>query len=185
MIRRPPADRAVTGGREPRIAAMADLVRRLGHDGRVRHVRDEEYLAWRFGSPYHEYRFLWAGGDQLEGYLVLRSAWEGTASRVNIVDWEAIGHSSRLALLRAAIEWGRFPELSAWTLGLPEESVSMLRDAGLVPGLRQHRLLRNGPLVLVRHVRRPPVAEGPRLGPVALLDRSSWDLRMLYATAAG
>jgi hypothetical protein len=46
---------------------MADLVRRLGHDGRLRHVRDERYLAWRYRNPLYEYRFLVRESDRLEG----------------------------------------------------------------------------------------------------------------------
>ena len=182
LIRRPPPGRAVTAGLEPRPGEMADLIRRLGHDGRIRHLRDEEYLTWRFANPLHEYRFLWAGGDRLEGYLVLRSARRGASSRVNILDWEATDRSARLALLRAATEWGRFSELTTWTLGLPDEFLAMLRDAGFAPASR-HRLVRQGPLVLVREVGRPPHPGGPRLGAKLLLDRSGWDMRMLYTMA--
>lgn len=60
--------------REPRPEAMAELVAELGHDGRLRHVRSREYLAWRFVNPMHDYRFLYATrGGRLAGYLVLRA----------------------------------------------------------------------------------------------------------------
>jgi hypothetical protein len=180
QIRHPAAGRAITVTRDPQPDAMADLVRRLGHDGRVRHVRDPEYLAWRFKNPQREYRFLWAGGDQLEGYIVLAAGWEGVQSRINIVDWEGTDRQTRLALLRAAIAGGRFAEMDAWSLGLSEESSSMLRDAGFAPVSRR-RLVRDGPVVLVRPVVRPPPPGGPRLGPLALLDQPNWDMRMLYS----
>src|SRR5262249_10682368 len=56
--------------RDPEPEPMARLVARLGYDGRIRHVRDAEYFAWRFRNPLHEYRFLYAGGSDLDGYLV-------------------------------------------------------------------------------------------------------------------
>jgi len=181
-VRHPADGRAITVTLEPRPDAMADLIRRLGHDGRIRHVRDPEYFAWRFKCPIRSYRFLWAEGDRLEGYLVLAAGWTGAQSRVNIADWEATGQPVRLALLRAATEWGRLSEMGAWTFGLPEESASMLRDAGFAQVSRQ-RLVRDGPMVLVRSVVPPPPPGGPRLGPLALMDRPNWDLRMLYSMA--
>lgn len=65
----------------PRADAMADVVARLGHDGRLRHVRDETYLRWRYRDPLHEYRFLVQGADRLRGYLVLSSAPRGARAR--------------------------------------------------------------------------------------------------------
>jgi hypothetical protein len=70
--------------------------------------------------------------------------------------------------------------MDAWSLGLSEESSSMLRDAGFAPVSRR-RLVRDGPVVLVRPVVRPPPPGGPRLGPLALLDQPNWDMRMLYS----
>ena len=174
------ADRAIRVTRAPRPDAMADLVRRLGHDGRARHVRDAQYLAWRFQDPQHEYRFLWAGEDRLEGYMVLCASRRAARRGVAIVDWEGSDHSAREALLRSAIERGRFAELSAWTLGLPPDVRALLREAGFVPATR-HRLVREGPLVLVR-----PLGAGrpaPWLASRALLEPASWDLRMLYSMA--
>jgi hypothetical protein len=55
----------------PRPKAMAALIDRIGHDGRLRHVRDEQYFDWRFRDPLREYRFLYMGKDALDGYLVL------------------------------------------------------------------------------------------------------------------
>jgi len=72
--------------------------------------------------------------------------------------------------------------MGAWTFGLPEESASMLRDAGFAQVSRQ-RLVRDGPMVLVRSVVLPPRPGGPRLGPLALMERPNWDLRMLYSMA--
>lgn len=38
----------------PRVEAIKELVRRLGHDGRICHIRDEHYLAGRDRNPLHE-----------------------------------------------------------------------------------------------------------------------------------
>jgi len=49
---------AVTVSRRAMPAEMTDLVRRVGHDHRIRHVRDEIYFDWRFKNPLHDYRFF-------------------------------------------------------------------------------------------------------------------------------
>ena len=74
--------------------AMAELVERLGHDGRIRYRRDREYLDWRFRNPTSEYRFLYWEESRLEGYLVLsrRVSDLGAWYRVYIADLEATDH---------------------------------------------------------------------------------------------
>jgi GNAT superfamily N-acetyltransferase len=179
---RTPAGGAIWCTTRPRPESMADLVRRLGHDGRIRHVRDAEYFAWRFGNPLHEYRFLLAGEDGADGYLVLQAYRFVEPRRANVVDWEASSPAVRRALLTAAIEWGRFPELSTWTMGLPAETLAWLREAGfaLVP---RYRLQPQGPSVLLRTVAPPTEDAGPVLGGRRLLDGGNWDLRMVYSMA--
>jgi hypothetical protein len=78
----------VTVAHAPRPDAMAALVRRLGHDGRLRHVRDVEYFSWRFQNPLATYRFLFHGGEQPDGYLVLEASTSDLSDRntVTIVD---------------------------------------------------------------------------------------------------
>lgn len=180
------APRTATGGAvwcalEPRPQAMADLVARQTYDGRIRHVRDARYLAWRFGNPLHEYRFLLAGQDRLDGYLVLQAYRRAERGRVNVVDWEAGRPDARQALLDAAIEWGRFAELRTWSMNLPEEAMVLLRKAGFGPVPRQ-RLLPQGQTLLVRSVE-PSTEAGPALGGHRLLDAVAWDMRMLYSMA--
>ncbi len=76
---------------EPRIGEMAALIEALGHDGRLRHVRDASFLAWRFRHPFNRYRFVYAAADPLAGFLVLKwgPARRGLNARVHIVDLEA------------------------------------------------------------------------------------------------
>lgn len=168
----------------PRVGAMADLVRRLGHDGRLRHVRDETYLAWRFENPLHDYRFLVCGSDRLEGYLVLQAYRLRPRHGVNIVDWEGTEPRVRSMLLRTAIEWGRFVDLRAWTAALPADAPTVLGDAGFVPvEPSPGPFARNLPSVLVRAVQAGRPASEPMLGERRLLDPATWDMRMLYSMA--
>ena len=166
----------------PRVAAMADLVRRIDHDGRLRHVRDEVYFTWRFRNPRHDYRFLFRGEDRLEGYLVLQAVRDGRQRVVNIVDVEGTSAAIRAELLSAAIEWGRFPNVMAWTATMPQDLLVALRTEGFV--LSDHGPLgRYMPSVLVRTVRDDQRGTEPMLGGRRLLDLATWDMRMIYSMA--
>ena len=165
--------------RRPETEAMAQLVARLGYDGRIRHVRDAQYFAWRFRNPLHEYRFLYAGERALDGYLVLQRYRAGSdAARVHISDWEAVDTRTRETLLEAAVTWGEFEQLRTWTASLAEGDRKILHRAGFVerPGSSPAGWDR----VLVRSLRAAEGAEWA-LADRPLLDLPSWDLRMLYA----
>ncbi len=180
---RPTRPARISVATTPRVADMADLVRRLGHDGRLRHVRDEGYLAWRFQNPLHEYRFLFCDDVRLEGYLVLQTHRCRPGRRFNLVDWEGTS-PARAELLRAALTWGRFPDIRAWTAALPGDAAA---------SLLQHEFVQvpTGPGPLARHL--PSILVGPvpgrlpglepMLGGLRLLDPASWDLRMIYSMA--
>jgi GNAT superfamily N-acetyltransferase len=178
--RRPPGSREISLERAPRVAAMADLVRRLGHDGRVRHVRDERYLAWRFQNPLHEYRFLFGDGDGLEGYLVLQAYRMDRSRGVNIVDWEGTTSRIRADLLQAVIDWGGFENLSIWTATLSDEVLGLLSAAAFVPAAGPGS---RSPNVLVASTHRAPLSSDAALGGRRLLDLAEWDMRMLYSMA--
>lgn len=166
----------------PRPEAMADVVARQSYDGRIRHVRDARYLAWRFANPLHEYRFLFAGADRLAGYLALQAYRPFPDRGVNIVDWEASDPAVRRDLLRAAIDWGGFGQLSLWSMSLDADTRRLVEHAGFVPAARE-RLVRQGPALLVRVIGSPPDRGAPTLGARPLLDPGAWDLRMLYSMA--
>jgi hypothetical protein len=175
----PPA--GISLSQQARPDAMAELIRKLGTDGRIRHVRDARYFAWRFGNPLNEYRFLYAGdGDRLTGYLVIRRSVSDRfdQSAVHLSDWEAIDAKVKRALLRAAIAWGGFGHLMTWTATLSDDSLRILREAGFAAPVRSPRGL---PCVLIRSCQ--PDKPGPdwTFGGRPLLDISSWDLRMLYS----
>jgi len=165
----------------PRPEAMALLVDRLGHDGRIRHVRDATYLTWRYRHPIHEYRFLChERGGRLDGYLVLqRTRFPRIAqNRVGIVDWEAEDDRIAAALLARAIEWGAFSHLGAWASTLPGSRIRLLAESGFEPFDLRLRA-RGLPGILVIQVgakEQPWVLHGR-----PLLDLAQWDVRRIYS----
>ena len=100
--------------------------------------------------------------------------------RINIADWEAVDDRVRAELLAAALEWGRFSLVDAWTVGLFESERSLLERRGFAPIASGSRLRKEGLLI-----RRLAEDAAPwMLGGRAALDVANWDLRMLYSMAA-
>lgn len=166
----------------PPVEAMADLVARLGHDGRLRHVRDEIYLRWRYRDPLHEYRFLVQRADRLGGYLVLQAHRTEPERGIRIVDWEASTAEVRMDLLRAALEWGRFPSVIVWTATLPSETEAPLAALGFVPTSSGSQL-RGVATTMIRPLGHAAAGVDPILEGRRLLDLASWDMRMVYSMA--
>ena len=164
----------------PRPKAMAALVKRIGHDGRLRHVRDETYLDWRFRNPLHEYRFLYIGGEFLDGYLVLKRS--GHSHRVHIVDLEAINGHVQAALLKAALTAGRFAELVIWTGTANAELIKQLYAIGFIP-IDQELATSGLPCFIARPIHNEHLNDNWCLGNTPLLDLENWDIRMLYSMA--
>jgi GNAT superfamily N-acetyltransferase len=166
----------------PRPEAMARLVDRLGHDGRLHPVRDQEFFAWRFKNPMSEYRFLFWEDAGLEGHLVLQMAAQpGEAAWCTIVDWEAANGLARAELLQAAIQWGNFDNLVVWSATVPEQIKNLLGECGF-------SLLSQGgtnpedvfyPRLLLRPVRLESDPLHWRFADRSLLDLSSWDLQAI------
>lgn len=166
----------------PPAEAMADLVARLGHDGRLRHVRDETYLRWRYRDPLHEYRFLVRGTDRLDGYLVLQAHRTEPERGIRIVDWEATTSEVRMDLLRAALEWGRCPSVTVWAATLPRETDAPLAALGFAPTSSGSQL-RGVATTMIRPLGRVAAGTDPVLEGRRLLDLASWDMRMVYSMA--
>jgi GNAT superfamily N-acetyltransferase len=169
----------------PRPDQMADLVERIGGDGRLRQVRDAQYFAWRYRNPLSEYRFLFWADARMEGYLVLQAPSRRARRPVTIVDWEASSLGARTDLLRAALRWGQFDEVTIWTAGLPAGARMILREAGFgtvsPPGSvgHAHRERASRQTILVSAARRDlPAAEWAVAGR-SLLDPATWDLRAI------
>jgi ribosomal protein S18 acetylase RimI-like enzyme len=174
--------RRITLMRDPRTEEMAALVRRIGGDGRIRHVRDARYLDWRFRNPLAEYRFFYWDDQMLNGYLVLRrtTSDRGNQVRVQVVEWEATSLEIRLALLDEAIERGAFANLETWGATLPGPLRSELARRGFraaEPGT----LRRPGHRILVQRL--DPTPGDWTLNGRALLDMSHWDLRLVHSMA--
>jgi GNAT superfamily N-acetyltransferase len=167
--------------RTPRSKAMAELVEGIESDGRLRHIRDERYFAWRFQNPLSVYRFLYWEDIQLQGYLVLRTSFDAEWAFIEIVDWEARNAQVRADLLRAAIEWGRFDGLTIWSATLPVEAKTLLQNAGFEPLEQDESLEGPRPTVLIRAVRDDVLPEDWVLDGISLLDLNNWDLRMIYS----
>jgi len=156
----------------PRPQAMAELIERIGSDGRVRHVRDEAYFAWRFKNPLSQYRFLFWENQGLEGYLVLHQSLKRVGEGMNIVDWEAANAQARAGLLEAAIRLAGAETLSIWGATLADESAELLRREGFdfvqSQGLSGSS---SSPTVLVRATGRETWGS----------DLAGWDIRMIYS----
>ena len=190
VLHRGEGDSHVNVERNPRLEVMAELVERIGNDGRIRHVRDQQYFAWRFQSPLSAYRFLYWQGARLEGYLVLRTSVypHRFGEGVSIVDWEATNLQIRADLLQAAVLWGNFSQLTIWSETLPVEVKRVLQRTGFelsndAKNLGySYRAGANRTGVLVRPVREEMLRETDWvLGDRRLLNLDDWNLRMIYS----
>jgi GNAT superfamily N-acetyltransferase len=178
-LRNNPAIRLEHG---PRCAEMAELVARIGTNGKIRHVRDSEYLHWRFQNPLGRYWFLFWMEERLDGYLVLQEYTSDRADRIrlNIVDWEGITPAIQSGLLEAAVVFANDRPLWMWAATLPQLAADMLKQRGFrMRGTEP--ALPAPPSVLVRPLRHD-LADGEwQLAGQSLLDLANWDLRMLYS----
>jgi len=185
LDRAPRYDDRISLSREPRPDEMAALIERLPWDGRIRHVRDAAYLAWRFRNPMREYRFVFWDDSGLQGYLVLqRSLSDGADPElVSVADWEASEDHVAAALLRAALDRGRFARVQAWSTGIAPTRQAMLEAQGFVVAeVRGMRARSKG--LLVRRFDATSREERWNLGSRDLLRIDDWDLRMLYSMSA-
>jgi GNAT superfamily N-acetyltransferase len=169
---------------EPRPEAMAELVKQIGCDGRIRHVRDSTYFSWRFQNPLSRYRFLFWDEDGLKGYLVLQEYVTPYLSktRVNIVDWEAVNSHVSSELLRAAVRCCGLFDMEIWSATLDNEKKMFLSDAEFHPvdeskGMAQHQIC-----LLVRPIREDIRDTDWEIAKVSLLDMGNWDMRMIFST---
>jgi GNAT superfamily N-acetyltransferase len=180
LDRRRPGRAGVTVTDRPRTGPMAALVAALPWDGRIRHVRDEGWFAWRFDNPLSAFRFLYAGDGDLDGYLVLHThRLPERRSGVTVVDWEATDDDVAAALLDLAVEAGRGLPLVAATTGLPEERRRLLAARGFVAPTEGIHAVPRPLLVLRLDDDLPP--EGWTLGGRRLLRLADWAWREAYS----
>lgn len=171
----------ISVGSTPWPTAMADLVRRLGSDGRIRQVRDTEYLEWRYKNPLYTYRFLFCGDHELTGYLVVQAKLFNNFGVVNLVDWEATTLEVRQDLLRTLLKWGHFNLLTIWSATLPKETLTLLQKEGFMLKDESGDSGEYRPGLLVRALRERNDEEGWTVGRRCLLKIENWDLRMIYS----
>ena len=166
----------------PRCADMAALIGQL-RDGRVRHVRDSEYLQWRLQNPLSRYRYLYCGAQRLEGYLILQeyTSRYGDRQIINIVDWEAGNLEIRAELLRGAIALARERALFIWTATLSSELRQLLARHGfdLLPAPRS--ATEPSHVLLLRPIQDAANPSAWAFEGHPLSEVHAWDLRMLYS----
>jgi hypothetical protein len=159
-------------------AGMADLMARLGSDGRVQQVKDRTWLAWRFQNPLSKYTFLYHGNKALDGYLVLQARTPGTATTFNIVDWEASTDQVLFELLVAAIQFADL-DLVIWSATLPAPVLACLTALGFErQGTAQESF---DPGLLLRPTDDGLLGVDWIAGDRPLGDMASWNLRMIYS----
>lgn len=171
----------VTVQQTPKPEEMAELVKRIASDGRIRHVRDQEYFSWRFRNPLSLYRFFFWGATKLEGYLILQKPIYSYYRGISIMDWEATSMQVRTDLLKAAICIGNFDSLSIWSATLPNGARMVLQNLGFKLLEETESTKRYWPTVLVRTVRDEMLKSDWIIANRSLLDLASWDLRMIYS----
>lgn len=158
---------------------MSELVDRLDADGRIRHVRDEEYFQWRFGNHPHpnRYRFLYWVEAGLEGYVVL--SWGTTPSRIKIADIAAVNTEVWTALIRAAklCRSGRLEALTG-TMTQPH------RDILIAEGFDVFSNSPYRPAVLIRPTSSTLSDRSWYLGDRDLRDLMNWDLSPIAAMSS-
>jgi GNAT superfamily N-acetyltransferase len=167
--------------REPDLDAMVRVVERIEPDGRIRHVRDREYFAWRLRNPLMSYRYLYyVNGSRLDGYLILKPPRPGGLDRagIRLADLEAITPAGREALLTVAIESARSAGFHAWGATLPADALDRLERLGFAPvaaSVRAHGC----PCALQKTL----VGGTGQLGGRRFAALSDWDLRMIDTMA--
>jgi hypothetical protein len=153
----------------PRPEAMAELVRGIAGDGRIRHVRDADFFRWRFGNPTREYRFLYFEREEvLEGFIAL-AGYARSNLQFNIVDIEARNHAVLAELLESVCAWGRFPAVGAWFASQSSAARTLFTRHGFVASDRVLRA-RGMPCVLLKKI---GSAEHSAIGGAA------WDIRLI------
>lgn len=156
---------------------MADCAARRPDDGRLRHARDATYLAWRYRNPLVQYRFLDYSGAGKCGFLVL-AAHRYRVSPVSIADWEADSAEIALELLQTALRRGKFWSVQTWAATLRPELRQVLRHLGFVHAEPPVSAAQPRRTIMVGRV---PGANDWLLHGLDLLDRSNWDLRMIFS----
>jgi hypothetical protein len=161
-------------------AALGDFAVNPDPGGRVRHVRDAEYLHWRFSNPLATYYFLTAGERQLHGYLVAHrarlDALDGPTP-TTIMECEAQSEEIWLDLIELALSRLAGREVLMWARDLSAPRLSGLQSLGLGLHLPTGRITKdaNLPNMLVSSTGTALGSDSSQLS--HLNHPSEWDLR--------
>jgi hypothetical protein len=178
---------------EPRVEEMAALAALHRGDGRVRHVRDERWVRWRFRDPSSAYRFVYLqDGRRLRGYFVLHhQARPLPHGPLTLVDWELEPDVDGADMLRIAARLAdRWVQpVAAWAAALPAPARAQLGALGFRPSPVPGALADRRPTFLIGRVARragddagaQAVAESWSVGGTRVDALASWDLRPVFA----
>ncbi len=111
---------------------MTNLVEQIWGDGRIQHVRDQCFFAWRFQNPLSMYRFLFWEDTYLQGYLVLQASVYADREQISIVDWEATDPEVCADLLETALRYGKLNNVSILSATVSKKVKQILSKASLV-----------------------------------------------------
>ena len=173
---------SIVAEQSPRVAAMAELIERLPYDGRIRQVRDEAYLSWRYRNPIRQYRFFYyERAGRLEGYLVLARYIECQLPTLpfHIVDWKARATRRAASCCSAQPRSPAFRSSVPGATGLSDADRALLDQSGFVPTDLDMRK-RGMPCILVKHLRGNTPPDSWSLGGGQILDPARWDMRLVY-----
>jgi hypothetical protein len=166
----------------PKSNEMTALIERIGYDGRLRHVRDQQFFNWRFKNPSSRYRFLYFSRDSnLEGYLILRASPDLSRKAITIVDLEAVDNQTRIELLKAAVDLCRNSLLIIWADSLSPETRSVLEQLGFSFSVESRNDLPTHPSILIYAFHKDSTDSPFIFSGMNLLDRKNWDLRAIYS----
>lgn len=178
---RPGGSHPVSMALEPRIDHMSALVERVA-DGRIRHVRDRAYFAWRLQNPASRYSYLFCGEGDLHGYLILReNALNAGDATLSVVDWEGTTDIVLRRLMEGACRLARGRGLLTWRATLSAEKLAVLADQGFRSEPQTKSQSFRQPALLVKALASDRPSSEWTIGERQLLQSADWDLRLLYS----
>lgn len=160
--------------REPDTELMAEMVTDRA-TRKISHIRDREYVAWRYRNPLAAYRFLYPAPGRGRGYLVLQRPLQNPSGPVSIVDWEAEDPQVFGDLVRTALREGGFEGVEIWSSSLSDSERNTL--AGL--GFRERTS--TGEAVTWPVLVRPLADRKPMIGSLDMLELGAWELRGIFS----
>jgi GNAT superfamily N-acetyltransferase len=156
---------------------LSQVMERTAKSQPIYPLSSPEYLTWRYENPLSEYRFLYSGRDQVNGYLVLGKA---NPWHLWIVDMEAPDAGVARDLLSYAIRATPWAALDLWTVSLTALRTDLLEELAfrtIPPNRSPHT---DG----VFMVRSTAVGDmSLMLNGLSLTDVANWDLRMISSDA--